>query len=573
MAIFEKNSIFAEKQVTMKRFLLTITVILISLSAFAAHEELLRQLDEAILHKEEVIKAKEAKISVLKKRLSATLTDRKDLQTLDDLYNEYHVFKFDSALMCAEQGLTLAQAQRDNRFICLFACHKAEILAVGGLYAEANECLEKLNEQQIDEDLRFKYYYTLFTVYSYWADYCRDQKYAPEYRERSHQHLSEALSCLDASDPLYDFFQGERYVYVDRNDSLAQSHYRQFLLTASPESRPYAMAAFALAGQCRAAGDENGYVEYLIKASLADMKGCTMENVALQQLAVSLFESKDGNLARAQNYINSSLEDARFYNNRLRILEISRTMPQIMTAYETMIKGQNTNLRNSVIFISLLVIGLLLTAFYIYRQNKQLAARRSDLAANNQQLQELNGQLSASNQEQQALNGQLNELNRRLLDTNRHREALASVCIKLCAKYIEKLSNYQKLVKRKIKANQPQELLHTITSSRLSEEDASTFLHNFDKAFLELYPTFVKEFNALLQSDARFYPKTPGTMTTELRTFALIRLGVKSTADIAGLLFLSNQTIYNCRSVTKNKALNKETFDEDVMKISTIIQE
>jgi hypothetical protein len=333
------------------------------------------------------------------------------------------------------------------------------------------------------------------------------------------------------------------------------------------------MAAFALAGQYRMAGDEKGYVDHLIKAALADVKGCTMENVALQQLALSLFENDNHDLARAQNYISSSLEDAQFYNNRLRILEISRTMPQIVTAYETMIKGQNRNLRNSVIFISLLVLGLLLTSFYIHRQNKLLAARRSELAANNLQLKELNGQLSASNHEHQALNSQLHELNQQLLDTNKHRETLASVCIKLCAKYIEKLNNYQTLVKRKIKANQPQELLHTITSNRLSEEDASTFLHNFDKAFLELYPTFIKEFNALLEEGERFTPKSPGTMTTELRTFALIRLGVKSTADIAGLLFLSNQTIYNCRSVTKNKALNKDTFDDDVMKICTIIQQ
>ena len=482
----------------MNRLLLILSAILVCFGAFAAQEELLSQLDDAILHKGKVIKAKEAKISVLKKRLSTTLSNKQDLQTLDDLYNEYHVFKFDSALVYAERGLTLARALQDNHYTCLFTCHKAEILAIGGLFAEADECLKGLNEQQIDEKIRFKYYYTLFTVYSYWADYCNDQMYAPRYRERSHQFLSQALAYLNAGDPLYDFFQGERYVYVNKNDSLAQSHYKQVLLTAAPDSRPYAMAAFALAGQYRMAGDEKGYVDHLIKAALADVKGCTMENVALQQLALSLFENDNHDLARAQNYISSSLEDAQFYNNRLRILEISRTMPQIVTAYETMIKGQNRNLRNSVIFISLLVLGLLLTSFYIHRQNKLLAARRSELAANNLQLKELNGQLSASNHEHQALNSQLHELNQQLLDTNKHRETLASVCIKLCAKYIEKLNNYQTLVKRKIKANQPQELLHTITSNRLSEEDASTFLHNFDKAFLELYPTFIKEFNALL---------------------------------------------------------------------------
>ena len=134
------------------------------------------------------------------------------------------------------------------------------------------------------------------------------------------------------------------------------------------------------------------------------------------------------------------------------------------------------------------------------------------------------------------------------------------------------MAKYQTLVKRKIKAHQEQELLQTISSTRISEEDAATFLNSFDKAFLELYPTFVEEFNALLIEDGRILQKSPHTLSTELRTFALIRLGVKSTADIAGLLFLSNQTIYNCRSVTKNKAVNKETFDDDVMRLCTVIR-
>ena len=116
------------------------------------------------------------------------------------------------------------------------------------------------------------------------------------------------------------------------------------------------------------------------------------------------------------------------------------------------------------------------------------------------------------------------------------------------------------------------DLLQTISSIRISEEDAATFLTHFDKAFIELYPTFVEEFNALLTEDGRIQQKSPHSLTTELRTFALIRLGVKNTADIAGLLFLSTQTIYNCRSVTKAKAINKDTFEEDVQKLCTVIR-
>ena len=207
----------------------------------------------------------------------------------------------------------------------------------------------------------------------------------------------------------------------------------------------------------------------------------------------------------------------------------------------------------------------------VFKQNRKLTARRIELANNNLQLKQLNLQLANSNLQQADLNEKLQGLNRKLLDTNKHREALASIYIDLCAKYIDKLEKFQTLVKRKIKANQAQDLLQTVSSTRVSEEDAATFLNRFDKAFLELYPSFVEEFNSLLRTEGQIVQKSPLSLTTELRTFALIRLGVKNTADIAGLLFLSPQTIYNCRSVTKGKAICKDSFDQDVMSLCTVI--
>lgn len=330
------------------------------------------------------------------------------------------------------------------------------------------------------------------------------------------------------------------------------------------------MASFALAGNYRVAGEQDKYIEYVIKAAMCDLKNCTMENLALQDLAVCLFDESEEQITRAELYINTSMEDAKFYNNRLRILEISRTLPQIMNTYQATIVAKNQKLRNSVVFISLLVLALLLTAYYIYKQNRKLASRRRELASSHQKLINMNKQLADSNKTHAALNQQLKELNQQLIHTNKRREGLASIFIDLCAKYIDKLGMYQTLVKRKIKANQAQDLLHTISSTRISEQDASTFLHRFDKAFLDLYPTFVEEFNALLSDEGQIAVKSPGTLTTELRTFALIRLGVKNTADIAGLLFLSPQTIYNCRSVMKGKARRRETFDDDVQRLCTV---
>ena len=556
----------------MNRFWVFFVFVVVSVESFADNIQLLIELDSTLEQREGYIKAKEDRIAYLKKSINSEHDHDIVLKTLDALYDEYHVFKLDSAMVYAKKGLTLAKKQNNDYFTTLFTIHMAEILTLGGLYSEAVDQLGSMQESKIEQRLLFKYYYTYFSVYSYWSDYSSDPVFSPLYRQKANDYLKQAMQYADDKDPLHKFYQGEQNVYVEPDRKKAREYYLNIINTTNKDSRIYAMASFALAGNYRMSGDEEKYEEYLIRAALSDLQSCTMENLALQTLAVKLFEKGEDYLERAERYISISMEDAKFYNNRLRILEISRNLPQIMNAYQARMETKNHNLRNSVIIISLLLLGLLFTAYFIYLQNRKLALRRQELAESNLQLSYLNEQLAESNQHQVCLNEQLKGLNLKLLDTNKRRESLASIFIDLCAKYIDKMGKYQTLVKRKIKANQVQDLLQNISSTRISEEDANTFLHRFDKAFLELYPTFVEEFNALLKEDERVKQKSPHTLTTELRTFALIRLGVKNTSDISGLLFLSNQTIYNCRSVTKSKAINKDRFEEDVVNLCKVIQ-
>ncbi len=546
--------------------------LMLSSTLMADNQAILEELDAAIAKRDEFILAKENRINKLKLQIQEEHDSATILKTLDDLYNEYYVFKFDSAKACADKGLALAVAFKDSHYTTLFTIHRSEILAIGGLYSEARANLEAVDANKLDRNLRFKYHLALFLLYTYWTNYCNDHYYSPLYRAKADSCLIQGFKDINPQDPFYDYYMGEYCVYIKKDSREARKHYYRVLEKASEASRFYAMASNALAGNYLDDGNEEKYVEFLAKAAMSDLKCSTMENMALQSLAVRLFQNGEEHIEQAERYINVSMEDAKFYNNRLRILEISRILPQIMTTYQDVTERQNRNLRYSISFISLLVVVLLFTAYFIYRQNRKMNIRRHELAESNNQLTDLNNQLAKSNNQQTDLNNQLHELNQRLVYTNKHRERLASIYIDLCAKYIDKLAKYQTLVKRKIKAHQEQELLQTISSTRISEEDAATFLNSFDKAFLELYPTFVEEFNALLTEDGRILQKSPHTLSTELRTFALIRLGVKSTADIAGLLFLSNQTIYNCRSVTKNKAVNKETFDDDVMRLCTVIR-
>ncbi len=542
----------------MKTLLLIFALFLQAGNGRADNSKLFRELDQVISEKGNYVGQKEETIAALKQQLAAERDSDRMMKLTEDIFREYKVFKFDSAMVYANRGLALARQRRDASYVAQFSICRSEILAIGGLYTEALSNLEQVDTTALSRQQLFFYHQARFNIYLYWANYCNDREYAPQYMANASHFLAHAIRYLNPGDEFYNYFLGEYHVFVEPDTKKARHYYEMAFKGSSEQSRVHAMTSFALAGNYLASGDQDRYEEYLIKAALSDTKCCTMENMALQTLALRLFEKGNEHIKRAEQYINTSMEDAKFYNNRLRILEISRIMPQIMSSYQERVEQQNRGLRYSVLFISLLLIGLFITSYFIHRQNRQLSARRHELATLNAQLSALNSQLSQTN-------AQLSDANTLLSDTNTRRENLASIYIDLCAKYIDKLGRYQTLVKRKIKANQAQELLQAISSTRISEEDAATFLNRFDKAFLELYPSFVDDFNALLQEDGRIRLKTPNTLTTELRTFALIRLGVKNTTDIAGLLFLSTQTIYNCRSTTKSKAINKGSSDKCVV--------
>lgn len=549
----------------MTRIILLTLLSFSAIIAYSDNKSLLDELDQAIGQRDQYIQAKESKIAYLKEQMVGESDANALLKAYNSLFNEYYVFKFDSAMVYANKGLALAQQSNNRKYSNLFLLNKSELLSIGGLYEEALDILNSIDSTNIEQSDMFRYYFSYFTLYSYKTTFCDDSTYSPQYRAVAREYLSKAIDHLSPDNPHYNYIMGEKCFYLDNDHLKARQYYEQAIRELGPVSRDYARSCYALAGNYLEDGDKTKYVELMIKASLSDLKSATMENAALHDLALFIFQEDKSNIERADRYINISMEDAKLYNNRLRLIQNSRTLPQIVTTYQNMVKHQNGQLRYALLFISLLLFGLVAMLAFIFRQNRLLTLRRIELANNNIQLTDLNQQLTG-------LNEQLHQLNGQLVDTNTKRENLASIYIDLCAQYIDKLNKYQTLVKRKIKANQAQELLQTISSTRISEEDAATFLNRFDKAFLELYPTFIAEFNALLSEDGRIQQKSSTTLTTELRTFALIRLGVKNTADIAGLLFLSNQTIYNCRSVIKNRAINKDTFDEDVQKLCTVIR-
>lgn len=565
----------------MNRSLIIIVFLSICINRAFPASDWFEKLDSAIDVRHQTSAEKERKIARLRNAYANARDDAMKLKLLDILFNEYQTYRYDSAMVYAELEQALAVKTGNTYCSQLTTIRKARLNANGGYYVEAEKELNQIDTASLSPDLRREYYLTRYWYYMYMGEYINTSNNSTlkmEYRKNMESSLCRALQYIKKGSPEYMYYMGEKLIIVDGDNEGSLKYYMRTVNASPVKSRLYASAAFSIAGYYKFVGNMEAYEQWAIKAAIGDMLTPLKDNYALQELAVYLFKKKQPDITRATRYIYISLEDAMFFDSRLRIIEISKKLPIISIAYTKNIERQKKHMVYAITGLISCVLMVLGAAVFINKQkvrlnhyrrelqkkNEELSLRYDEANSNKAELENLNNKLHSLNDKLTVANSRLNTSNSMLREINKKREGLAKIYIDLCAKYIDKLKRYQTFVQRKIKANQASELLNTLSSTRISEEDAATFMNKFDKAFLDLYPTFVAELNSLLLPDGQIMPKQPHSLTTELRIYALIRLGVNESSEIAELLFYSPQTIYNYRSAIRNKAINKKTFDEDV---------
>lgn len=534
----------------MKKCLLSGLFLLFVLLPFRATNkvDLSGELETALKLRNQYSRQKETRIDSLKHLLYPNMNDDERFLLYNAIYEEYYTYQFDSAIYYVDREEEVAMKLSNPTYRNLSIIHRSILLATSGYFSESIQNLEQIDSRTLDNALRIEYYTAYEWAYSMWAEYSNDNIYAPRYYEKEMLYQDSLISVLPVGSPLHHYWKGENF-YRHRRYAEAKNCYKKALEGLPVNVRLFAMATYGLALVYSRTNNWKEYENYLIKAAISDQVCPLKENLALQELALYIFKNRDGEVSRANRYLNYSLEDAMYYNNRLRMLEIARKFPSIVLSYQKQNLIESQRLQWSLICISLLSIGLVVSLVYIYRQMNQLHKRKKILAN---------------------MNCELQHLNKALVDTNHTREEYVSLFMDLCAAYIDKLKKYQDLVKRKVKAKQTDDLLRLVNATKLSEMDTREFFMNFDTAFLNLYPNFIKEFNSLLREGEEIIPKRGEILTTELRIFALIRMGIKDSSKIATLLFYSPQTIYNHRSVVKNKAKIRDNFEKQVEEICTI---
>lgn len=320
-----------------------------------------------------------------------------------------------------------------------------------------------------------------------------------------------------------------------------------------------AICAYTLSESYRLKGDKEKEKEYLIVSAIADMETAVREYISLRKLAVLLYQ--EGDIERAYSYVKICMEDAAACNARLRKLEILEIFPIINDAYQQKTEKQQEQMKWALISISLLSLFLLLAIFYVYKQMKKVAAARREVISANRRLKELNEELHQSN-------ARLKEANRSIAENSYLKEEYIGRYMDQCSVYLEKMDNYRRSLGKIAATGNVEELYKNIKSSKFIEGELKDFYANFDNTFLQLFPTFVEDFNALLADGEQISLKPNERMNTELRIFALIRLGITDSVKIAQFLRYSVTTIYNYRTKVRNKAAgDRDRLEQEVMKI------
>ena len=571
----------------MQILILTITICLSTISARADNTKLYKRLDSVIANRAEYEAKKEKRLHDIKNAINYVNNATDKLRIYERLINEYTPYKYDSAMVYVQKAINLAKQTNSSEYYTQYQILKARQLVYRGFYIEAKEILEKLEIPPTNRHINYLYNCSLSALYFNLNMSTKNTEYYQRYSTLFQDYIDKAIEYCPKKDAQYYYMKGVQLFYSKGTIHDIITCFNKAMSLLEPDSRLYAMSAYVLSKTYDRSHQSEQQERYLLLAAISDIMASTNEYVALQEVALSLYKDKD-NLRKANEYISISLMDADAYSNRLRRAELYANLHVIRSAYNKKLQEQGTWQNVAIICILVLMAIIVTTIVYVVRKNHLLKLKENELktlteqlSADNKQhkkdnkaLQDSNKALQNSNDELKGSNNALKDSNKALQDsndefeyTNAKRESMANAFIMLCYQYIERLKNQRKLVIRKIKTNQQNELLSTLSSSRQSAEESQNFFSQFDKIFLSLYPSFVKELNTLLLPEAQIQLKEDNELTPTLRVAALIRLGVTESAKIAGILSYSPQTIYNYRSTLKNSAIDKEHFEENLQKL------
>ena len=542
-----------------KFYLCLILILCVKVAKSDTLDSLLLVLDKNITSCKIYSDKKDIRIRTLKEKLHLNqLSNETTYHLQESLYKEYKSYICDSAIFYLNKNIELAQQINDSYKLNESIIKLSYLLSSSGMYMEAIDVLKMVNKSSLSKEQLMNYFIAYDHVYGELGYYTQNHKIVTHYTLRSKMYKDSIYQIASPDSEIYLSMEETRLRDEGKlQEALAINDKRLSQVTInSPE---YAALMYYRALIFREQKEQDNYIRCLSLSSIADIRSAIKDHASLWMLAQALLDR--GDLERAYQYMNFSWTESKFYNARLRAWQSADDLSLIDDTYQLMLRQRNSELKIYILIVSLLSLLLFIALCYIYRQVKHLRTARQNLLKVNTQLENLNKEL-------QKINFSLQTANKDLAKSNQIKEVYIARFIKLCSTYVDHLDTYRRMVHKKVLTNQITELLHLTRSNSILEEALNELYENFDSAFLNLFPNFIEQFNSLLQENEQIRPKKNNTLNTELRIFALIRLGITDSSQIAEFLHYSVNTIYNYRAKVKNKArISREDFEEVIANI------
>ena len=504
-------------------------------------DSIYKVLDSVVANGPAFIRDKEHDIADKRIRFEKALTPAEQYEATEELYTAYRYYNNDSTLYYLFQALAIAEKENNPSHEMMARLRIGHQYVVSGYFTEAHNYLISVRPNVLNAEQRA-------TFYHYWSHYYReletftiDEKSRQSYRRISKLYRDSVEAVSKPDNAVY--FQRRciglcaenRYEEAMRVNKEWEHHVTRSTLG-------YSLMAYYRSEIYGNTNQKELQKYWLALAAENEVECCDMNHTALWKLAQIVAD--EGDLERGIRYLDFSWASISQFSTHKRSWVMAPIMSDIYNDYQTLLTRRNNQFRMMTIIVGLLAIFLLCALFYALRERKLVLRSQQTL---------------------QQTNNRLDLVNRQILDSNRLKDNYLREFLQLCSTYISKLDSFRSIFNRRLHANQIKDLIRMTESDQLVKEERDELMVRFDKVFLRLFPTFVQDFNNLLQPEARITPKNSESLNTVLRIFALVRLGIDESSKIAEFLNYTPNSIYNYRSRIKNMALcERNLFEEEV---------
>lgn len=515
-------------------------------------DRLYNTIDSLIEHRSELLAEKEIRLKALKDGLQEGLDEDQLFKLNERIYDEYMAYNFDSAYYYINKNVECQRALGHADRFAASAVRMAHILAVSGIFNNARLLLNEVRVEDISTANKIDYYEQQSELNLFRSEMANFTPLFPAYVD-SMQHYRQKILEIAPHDSYNYIFNLATYTCEQGEVDKAIKMLEDYLPKLRQGDRHYSIVTSTLAFFYTHKDQPKTREKYLLLSAISDLRASILENNSLRELSIILLERQE--YKKAYNYLQQASADAKLYGSRLRSLQAARLAPLITQAYDTeRVRTQN---RTYILLAILSVITLLLigTIAFILSMMRKRRAAIEKINTLNQELERRNAAVEAANNE--------------MKESNRIKDEYIGRFLELSSNYIQRGEERAKLLNRLARDKKMAELYTELKSSSSLNESIRLFYQNFDTAFLNIYPNFIKEVNSLMANGNQFEVDGGQKLTTELRILALIRLGINDNQKIADILRSSITTIYTYRSKIKSRALSKDTFEDEIRIIAT----